>query len=84
MVYYGDNRIVDEAQLITILLSLVATLFGLLVLISGWMGNKVYQKLSEMANTMHSIEVDLHGKISNLDRRVTIIETVMHKNSCEE
>jgi len=66
-----------EVQLIAILLSLVGALFGILIIILGWMGNKVYSKLSEMARTMHSIESDLHGKIGVLDRRVTRVETVV-------
>lgn len=65
---------IEQAELIAILLALVATFFGLLVMVLGWMGNKVYSKLSEMANTMHNIETDLHGKISRLDRRVTWVE----------
>lgn len=64
-----------EAQMIMILLSLVGVFFAILVVILGWMGNKVYSKLSEMAKTMHNIETDLHGRITNLDRRVTRVET---------
>lgn len=64
-----------EIYIMQILLGLVATLFGLLVLILGWMGNKVYQKLDEMANTMRSIEDDLRDELLNLDRRVAVVET---------
>jgi predicted PurR-regulated permease PerM len=65
---------ITEIWVITILLGLVTALFGTLVAMLGWMGNKVYSKLSELAQTMHSIENDLHGKISTLDRRVTRVE----------
>jgi predicted PurR-regulated permease PerM len=65
----------DSQALITILLSLTATFFALLVSVFSWMGNKLYSKLSEMASTMHNIESDLHGRISDLDRRVTKVET---------
>jgi len=65
----------SEAQIITILLSLVATFFGLLIAVIAWLGNKVYEKLAEMARTMHGIESDLHGKITHLDRRITRVET---------
>lgn len=61
--------------MMTVLLSLVATFFGLLIAILSWLGNKVYTKLDEMAHTMHAIESDLHGKIGVLDRRVTRVET---------
>lgn len=64
----------SDTQLLTLAAALVATLFGLLVAILGWMGNKIYNKLEELANSMHSIEGDLRGKIGDLDRRVTVVE----------
>jgi uncharacterized protein YoxC len=64
-----------ETQLLTMAASLVATLFGLLVVILGWLGNKIYSKLDEMSGTMRSIEWDLHDRINGLDKRVTVIET---------
>ena len=65
----------SDESIIAILLSLTATFFGLLIMVLGWIGNKVYSKLSEMATTMHNIETDLHGRITDLDRRVTRVET---------
>lgn len=56
------------------MLGLVATMFGLLTLVIGWIGNKMYQKLDEMSALMRNIEADLHGQISDLDRRVTKVE----------
>ena len=69
-----------EPQLITILLALVATFFALLVAITGWMSNKLYNKLSEMATTMHNIESDTHGRITDVDKRVTRVETILERN----
>jgi membrane protein implicated in regulation of membrane protease activity len=65
---------VENFGTVNMLLSLVATMFGLLVLVLGWMGSKVYDRLGEMAASMHNIESDLHGKIGALDRRVTRVE----------
>lgn len=64
----------DTISVLTIASALVATLFGLLVAILGWMGNKVYEKLSEMTRIMSTIEKDLRGQISGIDRRVTYLE----------
>ena len=64
-----------EAQLITILLGLVATFFTLIVLVLGWIGNRINAKLDIVATSMHNIETDLHSRISGLDRRVTVNET---------
>lgn len=63
-----------DAAFISILLSLVATLFALLVCVMGWIGSKLYQRVNEMASSMQNIERDLHGKIVDLDRRVTRVE----------
>lgn len=68
-----------ETQLLTIAASLVATLFGLLIAVLGWLGNKIYGKLEEMGNTMHVIASDLHSRINNLDTRVTVVETIQRK-----
>lgn len=64
----------DTLSVLTLASTLVATLFGLLIAILGWMGNKMYEKIAEMASSMRQIEKDLHGQISNLDRRVTRLE----------
>lgn len=70
----------SETQLLTIASSLVATLFGLLVTVLGWLGSKIYTKLDEMSNTMHSIASDLNERINDLDRRVTVVETRCDNN----
>lgn len=69
-----------ETQLLTMAASLVATLFGMLVMILGWLGNKIYAKLDEMSGTMRAIEGDLHDRINGLDKRVTVIETRCEAN----
>jgi len=71
---------VSETQMLTVAASLVATLFGLLVALLGWLGSKIYNKLDEMNLTMHTIASDLHEKINDLDRRVTKVETRCESN----
>lgn len=66
---------ITEAWVITTLLALVAVLFSVLVLMLGWLGNKVYSRLGSLATTLHRVESDVHGRISQLDRRVTRVET---------
>lgn len=65
----------SDAMIVSTLLALVASLFGVLVMILGWMGNKVYEKLSEMASSLHHVENDLRGQLADLDRRVFTVET---------
>ena len=70
----------NETILLTIASSLVATLFGLLVLIVGWLGNKLYTKLDEMSRSLNNMAGELHERISNIDRRLVVVET--HHDAC--
>lgn len=68
-----------DTQLLTIASMLVATLFGLLVAIVGWIGNKFSIKLDEISNNLLEMAGGLHERVNGLDRRVTRVET-----HCEE
>ena len=59
-----------DAQLLTISAQLVAALFGLLILILGWMGNKLSTKLDSMT----SIFDEIKREIQKIDNRVTRLE----------
>ena len=69
----------SDTQLLTIAASLVATLFGLLVALLSWLGNKFYTKLDEISGNLVKMAGELHERINGLDRRVTKVET-----QCEE
>ncbi len=59
-----------DAQLLTLSAQLVAALFGLLILILGWMGNKLSTKL----DSMMSIFDEIKREIQKIDNRVTRLE----------
>lgn len=69
-----------EALLLTVASSLVATLFGILVLIVGWLGNKLYSKLDEMSKNLNTMAGELHNRINGIDRRLVVVET--QHNGC--
>ena len=69
----------SDTQLLAISASLVATLFGVLVTVLGWLGNKFYAKLDEISKNLVDMAGELHDRINGLDRRVTKVET-----RCEE
>lgn len=60
----------SDAQLLTLSAQLVAALFGLLILILGWMGNKLSTKL----DSMMSIFDEIKREIQKIDNRVTRLE----------
>ena len=59
-----------DAQLLTLSAQLVSALFGLLILILGWMGNKLSSKLDSMT----SIFDEIKREIQKIDNRVTRLE----------
>lgn len=60
----------NDVQLLTISASLVATLFGVLIGVLSWIGNKVYSKLEQLAESVQTIKDDLHGRITSLSELV--------------
>ena len=60
----------SDAQLLTLSAQLVAALFGLLILVLGWMGNKLSTKLDSMT----SIFDEIKREIRKIDNRVTRLE----------
>lgn len=65
----------NDAQLLTIACSLVATLFGILVAIIAWGGSRVISKLEDVAAKLNTMAVELHARINDIDVRVSVIET---------
>lgn len=65
----------DKAVLTELLLILVASMFGLLVAVFGWLSNKLYEKLDYMNQSLVDIENSLINKIHEIDKRVVKVET---------
>lgn len=64
----------EKAIVTEILLMLVATMFGLLVAVFGWLSNKLYEKLEYMNKTLRDIESGLINKLHEIDKRVSKVE----------
>ena len=61
-----------DTQLLTFSAQLVAALFGLLILILGWMGNKLYSKLESMTSIFDELRNEIHlidGRVTRLEER---------------
>ena len=69
-----------------ILIGLLAVVFGILIVVLGWIGSRVHSrldnlykvldtKLGMMNDKLGSIERDLRSDLTGLDRRVTRIES---------
>ena len=61
---------VSETQLLSLSAQLVAAMFGILILLFGWLGNKLYSKLESMADIFNEIK----REIQKIDNRVTRLE----------
>lgn len=64
-----------DTLILTLASSLVATLFGILVLILGWLGARIHLKLDNLADVLQKALDDVHDRITGVDKRVTAIET---------
>ena len=65
----------SDTLLLTIASSLVATLFAILVMMTGWLGNKFYVKLDEISKNLTTMAGELHNRINGIDRRLVKVET---------
>lgn len=65
----------SDTMMLTLASSLVATLFSLLILILGWLGNKTYNKLDEISGNLIKMAGELHNRINGLDRRLVRVES---------
>ena len=69
-----------ETTMLVVASSLVATLFGLLVAIIGWLGNKFYAKLDEISENLITMAGELHDRINGIDKRLVRVETTIDRN----
>ena len=67
----------DNAQLLTISLTLVGTLFAILTGVIGWMGARVVTKQDEVLSKLDTVKEDLHQKITHIDVRLVRVETIV-------
>lgn len=74
----------SDTMMLTLASSLVATLFSLLILILGWLGNKTYNKLDEISGNLIKMAGELHNRINGLDRRLVRVESrngIIHEDA---
>lgn len=65
----------SETQMLTMAAAIVAAMFGLLATVLGWIGSRTIAALDAMRNKLDEVASELHNRINNIDRRVTIVET---------
>jgi len=70
-----------DHSLTALLLSLVGTLFGLLVAVLSWLGNKIYTKLDQVNDNLVKIDKDMTSRLSDIDKRVTKLEVAYSRST---
>lgn len=66
----------SETAMLTVAIGIISVFFGLLMTVIGWVGNKLYNKVDEMAKNLQEMASELHERITGIDKRVTKIETI--------
>jgi len=64
----------NQLDIIPTLLQIISAVLALLVLILGWIGMRIHNRLDEIGQSLSSIEKDLRDDLTSLDRRVTRVE----------
>ena len=49
----------SDTQLLTLSAQLVAALFGILIMLLGWLGSKLYSKLESMSDAFNEIKREI-------------------------
>lgn len=62
-----------------ILMPVVGMLMSVLIVVIGWMGNKLHERLGDINETLATIDRDLRHELSRLDTRVSVIESKVSK-----
>ena len=60
-----------------LLMSLIGILVGVLTLVIGWAGNRLYSQLDQINNTLLNIDKELRKELSTLDTRLTVLEQTL-------
>lgn len=72
---------IDQMWMLTITISLFAAAALALMGLLAWIGNKLYEKLEAIVKSLSSIAGDLHSRINEHDRRITVVETKIELRS---
>lgn len=70
----------NDVQLMAIMIGLLSIIFGLLMAVLGWIGNKLYLKVEDVNKSIQVMASELHTRINNHESRLTRIETI--EDSC--
>ena len=63
-----------ENEIVNLLITVVGGLLVLLITVIGWIGNRIHNRLDSISTSLASIEKDLRGELTHLDRRISKIE----------
>lgn len=64
-----------ETQMLTIAAALVASMFGLLTAVVGWVGSRAISSIDAMREKLSEVAGELHTRINGLENRVVKMET---------
>jgi len=65
----------EHLNLLQLLLQVIGGLIGLLVIVIGWIGKRIHDRLDAINVTLGKIDRDLGEKVMDLNVRLTRVET---------
>lgn len=62
-----------------ILMPVIGGLISVLIMIIGWSANQINTRLTDINNTLNSIERDLRKELHAIDSRLSVVESKVSK-----
>ena len=62
-----------------ILMPVIGGLISVLIMIIGWSANQINTRLTDIHETLNSIERDLRKELSAIDSRLSVVESKVSK-----
>jgi hypothetical protein len=62
-----------------ILMPVIGGLISVLIMIIGWSANQINTRLTDINETLNSIERDLRKELSAIDSRLSVVESKVSK-----
>ena len=78
-----DTVVSHAGELMTAATGIIAFLLSVLIAVVAWIGKRLFERIDEMQRTLHTIEGELHNRITDVDRRLARVEARCDYASCK-
>jgi len=66
----------EHSEILREMLTIIGWLIVLLATVVAWIGKRIHDRLDDINTTLQRIDKDLSLDVANLDKRLTVLESV--------